>query len=411
MSSNKTVLVTDGGLFQPLAHLLAEHFERVLYFREWRNGPFPTPMDMKIGKGYEDITRVDSIMGHINEVDLFVFSDLFYAEEQEYLRALGKSVFGAGNGEEMELWREDFKDQMKQLGMPVIPHEMVTGITALREYLKKHDNVYVKVSFVRGLKETFFSQRYDLSKPDIDAIEDKLGVFSEEQEFMVEKKTECVREDGSDQIIAGGKFPKTVQFSVEGKDKTALTRMVKATDLPKGVRKVNDWIQPLLEEYDYCGYFCTEIREGEDGKPYLIDPCCRHPSPAGEPYNLLCRNIGAIIEAASEGEIEEPDFEDAFAAQAIMSADMATTTSVPIWIPPKYRRNVALYNSAIMEDGQEVVVLTRDPKAPEIGSVVGTGKTIDAAIKQCEDIAKQIECAHLGIYTDKLQDAKKLLTL
>lgn len=405
--SSKSVLLVDGGLFQSLAHLLSSHFSRVLYFREWRNGPFPVPNDMAIGRGYEDIERVDSIMGSIPDVDLFIFPDIFFAEEQKYLRSIGKSVFGAGGGEEMELWREDFKDAMKEHGMPTIPDKRIKGITALREHLQKVEDKFVKVSFVRGLKETFHHEDYSLSKPDVDEMEGKLGAFSEDQLFMVEDSMKARREVGSDQIIVNGKFPKTVQFSVEGKDKTALSMMRREGELPKSVRQVNEWLEPILREYDYGpAYFSTEIREGEkDGKPYLIDPTCRHASPCGETYNLMCRNIGEIIEGAAEGKIVEPDIEERFAAQAIICADMAETTSVPIWIPPKIRGKVALYNSGIREDGQEVVVFT-DAKMHEIGSVIGTGKTIDAAIEECHANAKAIKVSHKSVYTDQLDKFK-----
>lgn len=403
--SPKTILVSDGGLFQPLAHLLSRHFERVLYFREWRNGPFPVPQDMAIGRGYDDIERVDSIMECINEVDLFIFPDIFFAEEQRYLRSLGKSVFGAGDGEEMELWRGEFSEAMERAGMPVIPHEIVIGMKKLRALLEKVEDKYIKVSFVRGLMETWHHIDYRLSKPKLDELEFKLGCFSEQQEFIVEDAMEARREVGSDQIIADGKFPKTVQFAIEGKDKTALAMMRKHDALPKSVQQVNEWLGPMLKEYRYRGYFSTEIREGKkDGNPYLIDPTCRHASPCGETYNTMCGNIGRMIEAAAEGEIEEPDVKHKFCAQALVCCEMAQTTSIPIWIDPKVREKVFLYNSAML-DGQEIVVFT-DAKMKEIGSVCGTGNTVDEAIKDCNQTAKGVECSFMSIYCDMLDEFK-----
>lgn len=406
--SPKTILICDGGLFQPLAHLLAKHFERVLYFREWRNGPFPTPQDMAIGRGYEDIERVDSIMGCINEVDLFIFPDIFFAEEQKYLRSLGKAVFGAGDGEEMELYRVDFWEQMRDLSMPVLSQETVTGMTQLRKALEKCEDTYIKVSFVRGLMETWHHIDYRLSKPKLDELQYKLGAFSEEQEFIIEDAMECKREVGSDQIVVDGKFGKTVQFAVEGKDKTALAMMRDYTRLPKEVQQVNEWVAPILKDHGYRGYFSTEIRIGKkDGMPYLIDPTCRHASPCGETLNLMCGNLGEMIEGAAAGEIVEPRVTKKFAAQALITADMAETTSVPIYIDPKIREYVALYNSCIREsDGQELVVFT-DARMSEVGSVLGLGNTIEEAIRACQENAKKVECFKIGVYTEQLEEFKK----
>lgn len=404
----KTVLCIDGGLFQPLAHLLAKQFSRVLYFREWRNGPFPVPQDMAIGRGYEDIERVNSIMGCMDEVDLFVFPDIFFAEEQKQLRKMGKSVFGAGDGEDMELYRVDFWEQMKEIGMPVIHQETAHGMKALRKLLEKVEDKYIKVSFVRGLMETWHHIDYRLSKPKLDELEFKLGAFSEEQEFIVEDAMECKREVGSDQIVVDGQFGKTVQFAVEGKDKTALSMMRSYIDLPKEVQKVNAWVASILKDYGYRGYFSTEIRIGKkDNQPYLIDPTCRHASPCGETLNMMCGNIGEMIQGAAEGHLVEPKVVKKFAAQALICSDMAETASVPIYIDPKIREFVALYNSAIREsDGQEVVVFT-DARMAEVGSVCGLGDTIEEAIKQCQENAKKIECYKISVYTDQLDEFKK----
>lgn len=404
--SNKTVCVIDNGLFQPLAHCLSKHFNRVLYFREWKES-FPSPQDVAIGEGYNDIECVDSLMGAIKDTDLFVFPDIYWAEEQAYLRSIGKKVFGAGDAERLELYRHDFSEAIKELGMPVIPHEMVKGVKRLRERLEKVEDKYVKVSFVRGLMETWHHCDYRISKPKVDEIEYNLGCLSEDQEFMVEDAMEAKRENGSDQIVVDGRFPKIVQHGVEGKDKTYLAEMIAYSSLPKEVRQVNEWIAPLLKSYKYRCYFSTEIRVGKkDNKPYLIDPCCRHASPAGETFNTLCGNLGEMIEAAAEGELVDPKPVKRFAAQAIITSDIAETMSVPIYINPKVREWVHLYHSGIREDGQECVFKT-DAQMAEIGSVVGIGNTIDEAIKQCREHAEGIECYKSGIYTDQLEDAIK----
>jgi len=397
----QTVCLIDGGLFQPLAHRLAREFERVLYYRPIDKS-FPKTNDAMLGDGYEDIERIETLMSisTIDETDLFVFPDIHWAEEQEYLRSIGKLVFGSGSADALELYRHDFTEAIKEAGLPTVHHEMVTGMKALRKLLEKVEDKYIKVSAVRGLMETWHHTKYEISKPKLDEIEYDLGCLSEDQEFLVQDSLKCKREIGSDQIIADGKFPKTVQFAVEGKDKTCLSKMT--GNLPKEVRFVNEHMTELL--LPVRGYFSSEIRIGEkDGKPYFTDITVRHASPAGETYNAMCKNLGEIILAAAQGEIVEPVCVERFAAQALITSDIADSANVPIYIDQKIREYVHLYHSCIRSDGQECVLKT-DAKFNEIGSVIGLGKTIEEAIKHCQENAKKIDAYKIGIYTDNLPE-------
>jgi hypothetical protein len=403
----ETVTVIGAGLFQPLAHVLARHFERVLYYRPI-DKEFPKPNDTVIGTGYDDIGRIDVLFDEsvIAETDLFVFPDIHWALEQKYLRSIGKLVFGSGDADALELWRHDFYKELEDAGLPTVPHEMIKGMKALREHLQKVEDKYIKVSLVRGLMETWHHTEYRLTKPKLDEIEYDLGCLSEEQEFMVQDALESEREVGSDQIIVDGRFPKTVQYSVEGKDKTCLAMMRATAALPKEVRFVNDRIGDLLKPVR--GFFSSEIRIGKKDKlPYFTDPTVRHASPAGETYLAMCGNIGEMILGAAQGVIVEPQCPNRFAAQALLVSEQAETMNVPIYIDPKVRDMVFLYHSGIREsDGQECVMKT-DAKFAEIGSVVGVGKTIDEAIMACKKNAEGVEAYGLQCYTDKLDEFKK----
>lgn len=404
--SKLTALIVDGGLFQPLAHVLAPSFKRMLYYREARQS-FPTPNDEAIGNGYKDIERVESLLSVIKDVDLFIFPDLYWQEEQECLRSLGKLVFGSGVGEDVELWRCDFYEDLKAMGLPVVPFQMVTGMKELRKTLEKLENKWIKVSYVRGLKETWRWIHQRISKPELDELEASLGALSEDQEFMIQDDLESKREIGSDQIIVNGKFPKTVQWAIEGKDKTCLATMKPYAALPIKMRQTYEAMDEMLKPIQ--GYFSSEMREAKDGKLYFTDPCCRHASPAGEPYNLMVDNLADVILAAAQGEIQQAKATKPFAAQALICSGMAEQTSIPVYVDPKARHNVFLYHSGIRpSDGQECVFKT-DSKMKEVGSVIGTGRTIDEAISECQRLAKMIECCRISIYTDELTEMKAAL--
>jgi len=413
--SDKTAMVFDNGLFQPLAHRLARDFGRVLYHRGTRHA-FPVPNDSAIGGGYPKIERAESWEAHVDEVDLFVFPDLYWAETQAYLRSLGHRVFGCGWGEDLELWRDDFYSTLKKHGLNTVPWEMVQGMTALREYLEDEEDKYIKVSYHRGLMETFRWIDMRISKPRLDVLQHDLGALSEDQWFLVQDSLDSKREVGSDQIIVDGKFARTVQYAVEGKDKTGLARMLPYARLPKEVLEVNNALAPVFasvgKEHStynpYRGFFSTEIRVAKDGKPYLTDPTCRMASPCGETYMLMCENFSEIVWAAAGGEIVEPEVRKPFAAQALIQADLAETQSIPIFIDPKVRDQVCLYHSGIRRDGQECVFKS-DAGMLELGSVIGLGVTIDAAIEDCRKTASKVICDKMSVAVDALEEFKPQL--
>lgn len=413
--SDKTAMIFDNGLFQPLAHRLARDFGRVLYHRGTRHA-FPSPNDSAIGAGYQKVERCDSWEAYVGDVDLFVFPDLYWADTQVYLRSLGHRVFGAGWGEDLELWRDDFYATLAKNGLNTVPWEMVHGMSALREHLEDVEDKYVKVSYHRGLMETFRWIDMKISKPRLDVLQHDLGALSEDQWFLVQDSLDSKREVGSDQIIVDGKFPRTVQYAIEGKDKTGLARMLPYARLPKEVQEVNDKLAPVFESVQnehsyrnpYRGFFSTEIRVAKDGKPYLTDPTCRMASPCGETYMLMCENFSEMIWAAAGGEIVEPVVKKPFAAQAMIQADLAETQSIPIFIDPKVRDQVCLFHSGIRGDGQECVFKS-DAAMLEIGSLIGLGATLDAAIEDCRRVASKIECDKKTVAVDALEEFKPQL--
>lgn len=413
--SDKTAMVIENGLFAPLAHRLARDFGRVLYHRGTRHA-FPVPNDSAIGRGYKKVERADSWEAHVDEVDLFVFPDLYWSDTQAYLRSLGHRVFGCGWGEELELWRDDFYSTLKDNKLNTVPWEMVQGMTALREHLEDEEDKYIKVSYHRGLMETFKWVDMRISKPRLDVLQHDLGSLSEDQWFLVQDALDSKREVGSDQIIVDGMFPKTVQYAIEGKDKTGLARMLPYARLPKEVLEVNNKLAPVFAFADrdhtgynpYRGFFSTEIRVAKDGKPYLTDPTCRMASPCGETYMLMSENFSEMIWAAAEGEIVEPEVKKPFAAQAMIQADLAETQSIPIFIDPKVRDQVCLFHSGIRGDGQECVFKS-DAGMLEIGSVIGLGKTIEAAIEDCRAAAAKVVCDKMSVAVDALDEFKPQL--
>lgn len=402
MSKQKrTVLVYESGLFQSLAHRLARDYERVLYFRPWVS-EFPHSNDYQLGMGYDDIERVHSFWDVVDEVDTFVFADVGYGDLQMYLRDQGKAVFGAGYGEEMELKRWEFKEQMRKLGMPVQPCKRVVGMDALRKELEAGDDKYIKVSLLRGIGETWHHINYKLSEPKLNELEHELGARSKIQEFIIEDSIPTQAEVGYDGYNVHGLYPKFSQFGIEIKDKAYAAKIVPDTALDRHVKLVNQKLVPLMKAYEYQGFISTEIRVS-GGKGYLVDITDRAPSPAGECFQELCGNLGEVIEGAANGELVEWKPVARYAVQAILKSDFAEENWLPISIPDKIRQWVKLYHSTKV-DGQEYIV-PMDADMPQIGSVVATGSTLEEAAKKCLEYCDQIEAYGLVVEKDAMQQA------
>lgn len=403
----RTALIIENGLFQSLAFRLAKDYERVLYWRPWV-GSFSHPNDFFAGTGYDQFERIEAYEPYFDDDSItWVFPDVHYPDLQQWLRKQGRQVWGAGHGEDLEMLRGETKELMEEIGLPVKPWWSIIGMDALREHLQDHENVFVKLSKLRGLTETFGSKNYELIKPKLDEVQSLLGGRAEEQEFIVEEGVDTAVEVGYDGYCIDGQFPALAQVGVEIKDCCYFGTIKPYAALPKQVREVNAKLSEPMKDYGYRGFFSTEIRVGKDSKPYLIDNTCRMASPAGESYLVAFKNIADIIEGGSQGKLVQITPAGTFVAQVILSSAFAEAHWLPISIPEKIRDNVHLYHSARI--GKQEYVIPTDTDMKEVGSVTAVADTADKAIGLCCDYVCQIEAYQLNDHHDALMDARKQL--
>lgn len=402
---NKTVLICEGGLFSSWAERLSREYKRVLLFRPWTR-TFSHPNDYHIGRGYESFERVEHFWEHVDEVDTVVFLDIHFPDWADYLRKQGKRVWSAFYGEELELARIETKALLKNVGLPTGDYEVVEGVDSLRSFLKHHDNTVVKIPKLRGLTETFTAENYDLIRIKLEEIEHKLGGASTKQKFIVEHKIEALVESGYDGWCIDGKFPRTAVVGCEIKDCGSASKVTTYDRLPKEVQETNSKLSSTLRSYGYRGFFSTEIRVTKDSF-YPIDFTCRAASPCGENLQELFSNLGEVIEGGVDGVIVEPKPAFPYAAQAMITSAFADENWLPIEIPPNVRQWFKLYHSCVI-DGQEYIVPT-GVDMEEIGSVVGVGQTLDAAIKRVEELAGLIHGYQVKVELDALAEAKEEL--
>lgn len=403
---SKTALVWDNGIFTEIAVLLARDFGRVLYYVPWTSG-MPKSNALMIGEGIEGVERVASPWGHYDEIDIWIFPDVYEGDLQAFLASQGKRVWGCRNGAELEIDRPASKEASKKLGIDIGPYKVITGLDALRRHLKKHDDQWVKISGTRGDMETFGAKSYEKVEPRLDELEHNLGALKKVMQFTVEDGINDAIETGYDGYCIDGKFPKGAMTGVEVKDEAYLMKTIRWSELPEQVRSVNEKLAPALKKYGYRGFISTEVRCTDDGKAYLIDPCCRAGSPPNELYQVMMSNMAEAIWYGAEGIVIEPDFRAKWGAEVLLISEWADQNWMHVSFPPEVRDNVKLRNFCCIEG--EYYVIPQWTGSAEIGAVVALGDTPDEAIAECKRIAQLVEGHLLDKPVDALDIAREQL--
>lgn len=400
--SSKVCCVIDNGLFAEFATELAKYFGKVYLWCPWESA-YPKSNTLIVGTGLEGVTKIDSFWPIVNRTDLFVFPDIYYGPLQEHLVSLGKLVWGSRNGEELELNRAYSKEIMAEAGVAIGEWKSVIGIDALRAYLKKHENVYVKISRTRGDFETFKSESYSLSEPRIDELEHKLGAKKTIVEFIIEKEIPDAVEVGYDGYTVDGKYPTKAMLGIEIKDKGYVGHIVENAKMVKPIRHVNDLVAPILREYKYRNFWSAEARITKDGTPWVIDPCCRAGSPPSELGMKMYTNLAEIFYEGAKGNCVDPICKDKWGAEVMMISSWANVNWQSIDFPTDLRDNVILHFPVRID--KKFYLTPQGFDLPCIGAIVATGPTMQAAIDKCKEYASKVRGYFVDIPLDAFDSA------
>ena len=391
---SKTVCIVDNGLFVSFARTLSKGFGRTLYHKPFQSA-FVRTNDLAPGRGFAELEWCEQPLALLgptpeeDEIDLWVFLDLYQGGLQEFLRASGRRVWGSGMGEEMELKRWEFKQHIKKLGLPVQGMEHIFGMEKLREYLKKNNNKFVKTSFTRGDFETFHHESYALSEPRLDELAHTLGAKKQTYEFIVEDDIPDAVEVGYDGFVVDGNWPTLAMMAYEVKDAGMVGTVKPYELLAEPVKLVNARLSEDFLGYGYKGFFCSEIRYTKKKEAYFIDPCCRLGTPSNELLQELFDGWPQVVWDGAEGIITTPKIKAKFGALAIINSEWAVNDWLCVHYPKELDEFVKL-RFHVRQDGKNYVV----PNVigiPDVGCVVGTGNTIQEAIKVCKERGEQIK--------------------
>lgn len=421
---SKTVLVYDHGNYVETAIRLTREFGRVLYFKPWKAAG-PKTNDLIVGDGYDNVERVEHFFDVVNEVDLFVFPEIYDGDLQLDLERRGKRVWGSRKGEEFEYKRGLFIETLEQVGLPVSQFKKCIGVTELREYLSEHDNQWIKIE-MRGDRETWHHENIKISTPILDALAYFYGPVKELVPFWVFESVDSDIEAAYDGFLVTSpelrpQFPTTAFLGYEDKNQAHIVHAVDYDQLPEEVRMVNDkFAEPLAERW-FRGAFGTEIKivsELRDEGVFFIDATCRQPSPPGEIILEQAENLGELMYYGAEGNLVEIEKSHDFGVSVNLYSDWAGSNHLPVQIPDAIRQWVKLSES-YRHDGIDWVIpkIVNDPvtgRRENIGCVVALGDSIEEAIEtvtqRCEELTSfdtTYQISSLGECLRRIREGEK----
>lgn len=314
--SQATALVYDHGSYFPVAQRLAQDFQKVYYFTEWETG-LSQVGNAVLGDGFENVIRVRDPWKVKREVDLFVFPDIGQSGMQEELESQGIAVWGARSADQQEQNRELFLKTLGDCGLKVPPHTVVVGLTNLREYLAGKEDQYIKISRYRGSFETSHFRSLEDDRSLLDWWGVKFGPVAELVRFIVFPNIDTPLEIGADTFCVDGQWPDVMLHGLEWKDKSYFSAVTKREDMPQQIQDVLDRYSAVLERSCYRSQFSMEVRVKED-TGYFIDPTCRGGLPSTNSF-LRMKNASQVIYHGAHGELVQPDYGYAFAAESIVN--------------------------------------------------------------------------------------------
>lgn len=415
---NKKILIVDYGYFVEIAIRLARDFEEVHYYCVWEEA-CPTYHKYIIGSGIPNIKKVYNLWDSLDECDEIFFPHLYHGAFQSWLRSTGRPVFGSGRGEEMEIYRDRMKHLQMELGLDVNEYKVIKGLTPLREFLKINSDKFIKTNILRGAMESWKHENYDLSKPVLDEMEHSLGVYKDEETFIIEDPIENAVEIGWDGFVIDGKFPDKQITGIEIKGCSYIGAMVDYNSLPNVLKNINEKLSLTFNEYNYRGHYSNEVRYTKDGKGYLIDQTCRNPEPNTSLALEMYDNYSEIIWDVAHGIVPEIKYKYKFGVQVLIKSVWAISEPVAIYFPEEYRNNIKIHNLCI-DKGVYYTIPHATGYSPQtsdvegVGSVIGMGNTLKEAITQAQMIASKVkgyclktECDSLDTAQEEIEKLKK----
>lgn len=406
------VLVYDHGTMVEVARRLADDFGEVYYFCPWKND-YSKSSELQVGDGFSEIKWVMNFWDVWKKIDLFVFPQIMDGDIQEHLIENGKLVWGSREAECLEIYKEDFLVYLEKIGLATTKWEKVIGVKSLREKLyEQSDKKWIKMDAnERGNIETFpylgDPEACELSI--MMPLEKDLGSYAQEATFLVLDHIKSDIETGGDPFVIDGEYPKSWLFGIEEKDQGYVAEVRDFDELPEAVKFIHTKMSPTLKKYGMRGDFSTEIKIGEDGKFYFIDPTMRMPYPPTFLKLGMWKNIAECMYEGAKGNLVEPEWNGKFGCEIKMFSDYAKENDYKLIVPDEIKEFVKqpyIYKS---KTTGSIIIVPQKVQSSDAGSVISWADTLQGAFDLCKKRALMIKGHGLKIDFNCLDEAIKQL--
>jgi hypothetical protein len=257
------------------------------------------------------------------------------------------------------------------------------------------------------LVDTFHHDTYKLSEPIIDHIENELGSYKTEMEFIVDDPIECEVESGIDTYIIDGQIPDKVMIGVEVKDSAFVGKVFEYESLPNILKLTTTRLSKYFKKNMFRSFFSDEQRITKNKVTFPIDFTPRIPLPPGELYDIMIENIAEIIWFGAEGILIQPKWKYKWGAVVIIKSEWAEKHDQAIYFPEEIKEYVKLRNSSIIKG--TYYVITQEAELSEIGGVIGVGNTQKEAIEMAKKNSELVKGYGLTLKCDALDQSSEEL--
>lgn len=369
--SDLTFCFIDHGLGLPLAERVARDAKRVLYWSPWEEG-FSTINKAIIGDGLDRVERISDFWKVKDDVDVWVFPDIQHSGLQIELASQGHAVWGARDGDALELNREFFLHTLVESGLDTPNWKVCVGITSLRTYLYEKKDQYVKISKYRGSMETFHWRSWKEDENLLDVLAVRFGGVREQIRFLVFENIETDLEIGGDTYCVNGQWPSLMLHGIEWKDKGYFGAVTSDDEMPEQLRQVHEAFGPVLHSFGSKTFWSSEVRVVGD-QFFFTDPTTRIGLPSSASQMELWGNISEIIAAGAEGELVDPVPEGKFSVECILKAKRERGAWACVEVPKDIQQWCKL--SCCCEVDGKVCWPPDESGGEEVGWLVAIGDT------------------------------------
>jgi hypothetical protein len=405
---DKKVLVYDYGNYFEVAMRLSRDYGAVYYFNPVEKNGFTEQNPLAIGLNVPEVIKVREWASVIDEIDLVFFPDSMEPHLQNFFRSIGKLVFGSVFACELEHNRVLLKETLRDLGLPVGLYSTAKGLDQLEELLKNSTGGYVKSS-LRGEMETWRHKKWELSEREIKRLRVEMGLYENEETYILEHPIEAISEIGYDGFCIDGKYPEVSLCGIEVKDCAYISRFIHYNRLPEQLKLINEGFSDIFNKMGYRAQYSTEVIISKDKRGFLIDNTCRCGAPPTSIMLEAYTNYSEIVWDVANGRMPKIEFEYQWGVELVIKSDIAEHQESPIIVPEEYKKFVKIKNLAIDKNGTWYHVPQGVKMLKEIGSVIGLGNSLDQAIKMAKKIADSIEGFDTYVKTEALDSARESL--